>query len=266
MAEKVSVENVDNFPSTNCKSIVQEEFTLNLNKLKEKPRKIVQIEHEPVDMANNGRYLICFPEGKLTLIDVQGKELLTIDRDFAPRDVCWSSHLNQFLIFTFRILYSLEKQRLVEIMKFNEDVSYGTCFDQTLAVCINGQVIEIYSIEQPNGKLLERFDSPLTCDPVAIKGKQNQVQLRNPTDLKVLHRLNLDLGFYCIQPLPNNEYLLHSFLGEELFLMTSHAKIKQTIKFDRRFQSISLFVKEKCLVVQALHLPSFTSEMRFYHL
>jgi hypothetical protein len=241
-------------------------------------------------MANNGQYLLCFPEGRLSLIDVQGKEQLTISRDFTPVDVCWSSYLNQFLIFSFRELYSLERQpeneKLVELMKFSSgNVSSGTYFDQTLVVCIIGQIIEVYSMQQPNGKLLRRFDPPLTCDreaqetivdvkfnndgsylAVAITGKQNQVQLRNPTDLKVLHRLDLELGIYCIRPLPNNEYLLHSYAGDELFLVNEDAKIKQKIRFDRLFESVSLFVKEKCLIVQALYLFTFTSEMRFYDL
>ncbi|CAF1216386.1 unnamed protein product [Adineta ricciae] len=116
-------------------------------------------------------------------------------------------------------------------------------------------------MQEHRGKLLQRFDPSLTCDhaggevvadlkfnsdgsylAVAIGGKannKNQLQLRNPIDLTVLHKLDLELGLYCILPLPNNEYLLHSFLGRELFFVNAYGKMKQGLRYDRLFESVA---------------------------
>ncbi|UJR07073.1 hypothetical protein I4U23_011361 [Adineta vaga] len=276
--------------STNCKPDVREEVIVTLKKLIEEPRKRVQIDFDRKVMATDGQYLLCFPKGKLSLIDAQGKEHLSINRDFMAIDVCWSSYLNQFLICSLDELYLFktesENEKLIEVMKFNKKVSAATCFDQTLFVCFSHKIIEVYSMQQTNWKLLQRFDPPLTCNfdadeiiadlkfnsdgsylAVAIGGTknvQNQLQLRSPTDLTVLHRLDLDSGIHCLHSLPNNEYLLHAFLDKELFLINADGKMKQKLRYDRLIESVGLIVNEKCLVIQALHLFTFTSEMRFY--
>lgn len=77
---------------TSTELVVQSIQPLNFNHLRKRSRKYMTIT-DGHKMASNDEYFLVCPKNRLCLLNAQGKEHLSIKREFDVNDVCWSTYL-----------------------------------------------------------------------------------------------------------------------------------------------------------------------------
>jgi hypothetical protein len=81
---------------------------LDLNQIKDEPRLCVKRIIGPVDMVGNDKCLLYFPLNQISILNEDGEEQRAINCTLQPRDICWSSYLNQFLVLTYDKVYLVD--------------------------------------------------------------------------------------------------------------------------------------------------------------
>jgi hypothetical protein len=129
---------LNSFPTLTITTVNSE---LRFDRLQEKARFCVKIDGKESSsvMAANDQYLLYCPPKRLCVIDEQGVEQLSVERSFNVGDACWSSYLNQFLIVSNKLLYSLDlsTKHLLLIKQFDISMSHCTCYADTFIVVPN---------------------------------------------------------------------------------------------------------------------------------
>ena len=214
--------------STASKTTSQTDKSLNLNRLKSKPRLSMEVEIEIAVMCANDHHLLRTTPGHLNLINENGKEFFTVKIESQVRSIWWSSHLNRFLILLYNKtlhLLDAESQNLRKVADFSRSMRCCTSFENTLLVSSDSPevIIEVYDMKH-NFKLTNVFRSPLSCKKNQVisriqfnasgsrlgvvysdsESSQYFFELRNPNDMHILTTVDLVIStlYYHFVPLP----------------------------------------------------------------
>jgi hypothetical protein len=137
---------------------------LDWNRMKDEPRLCLKKMIGSVQMASNDRYLLYFPQNRVSIINENGEEQRTINCNFYPRDVCWSSYLNRFLILTYDEIHLLDVKGSGQLpaYEFTRGMQSCTCYDQTLLLVPSiGSFLEEYNLS--SWKLIRTHKPPVSC-------------------------------------------------------------------------------------------------------
>jgi hypothetical protein len=144
------------------------------------------------------------------LVEREGKYLCLIDQNFTIIDeipfnhngihsICWSSTINQFIIITFKELFTLdEKTMMLEkyCISFNEDWWRGTCSDDILFLSSAewGSSIHEFNLRS-QFQFIKAWNTPVTCgkDEIICDLKYNNGFLAVPIFNKHKEESRLDL-------------------------------------------------------------------------
>ena len=263
---------------------------LNFGKLENKPRLCLKISEEWAAIAANRDYLIYFPKGDLCIIDTHGNEQLKLKRNFAVSDVCWSSHLNQFLILpdADTILYSLEMAgsttpQIKRIKDFSGRMWSCTCHTDTLIVSSYGirsymeeynmtdwklvRTVRLSESDKHNQYIYKiRFNSSGSC--LGIIQREGELhnwkywfELRDRYNMNILQIVQLEGSSNGLLSLPKQQFLISAWRDKGLLLIDPVNRYKQAISYDTAVDATAL-IDEKYLVVQTTK----PSELRLYDL
>jgi hypothetical protein len=107
---------------------------LDLNQMKDEPRLCVKKIIDLVNIVGNDKYLLYFPLNRISILNENGEEQRAINCDLGPRDVCWPSYLNQFLVLTYDMVYLVDPIGNDDLSghEFNRGMWSCACYGETL--------------------------------------------------------------------------------------------------------------------------------------
>jgi hypothetical protein len=274
-------------PSSTMTTVKHVLMSLNLNLLKMNPRlSIKSTSGDSCLMCANNKYLLYCYDGGLSLLDKKGDEKLKVQRSFTVHDICWSKYLNQFLILSDKLLYSLDitagqTQQLKQIKEFNTTMWTCTCYEDTFLVS-RQSMIEEYDLSNWNTK--RSFKAPVICkETQTIKtirfnsngthlgvilregdhpNYRNSFELRNANDMNILKVVELNNGYclYRLLSLPHQQFLVNSTFDSKLLLINSNGQLEEKLAYDAECLYSTALINESCLVIQ----KDQPYELRFY--
>jgi hypothetical protein len=137
---------------------------LDLNRMQDEPRLCIKKVIGSVKMVATDKYLLYFPLNRISILNEDGEEQWTIHRDLGPRDLCWSSYLNRFLVLTYDKVYLLDVMDTSNLpsYEFTRGMWSCTCYGETLLVKPSiGSFLEEYSLS--SWKLIRTHKPPVSC-------------------------------------------------------------------------------------------------------